>query len=111
MLTATNGVSPKATQSFVLAVDQAAALTSAASTTFTPKKSNRFTITTSGYPLAKITRTGTLPATITFVTNGNGTATISGIPTTSSKTTYKLTLTATNGVGTKATQSFTLTVG
>jgi len=41
---------------------------------------------------------------------GNGTTTVSGTPTTSTKTTYKPTLTATKGVGPKASQSFTLNV-
>ena len=45
---------------------------------------------------------------ITFVDNGNGTATISGTPTGASVT--PITITASNGFGSNATQSFTLNV-
>ena len=47
---------------------------------------------------------------MTFVDNGNGTATLSGTPAAGTGGTYPLTITASNGVGTPATQSFTLTV-
>jgi len=47
---------------------------------------------------------------VTFKDNGNGTATLSGTPTSGSGGTYLLTLTASNGVGTSANQSFTLRV-
>jgi hypothetical protein len=45
---------------------------------------------------------------LTFRNNNNGTATLSGTPTTAG--TYTLTITARNSVGT-ATQTFVLTVG
>ena len=47
---------------------------------------------------------------MTFVDNGNGTATLSGTPAASTAGTYPLTITAANGVAPNATQSFTLTV-
>jgi hypothetical protein len=47
---------------------------------------------------------------VTFVDNGNGTATISGIPGAGTAGAYPITITATNGIGTPASQSFTLTV-
>ena len=37
-----------------------------------------YTVTTTGYPAPTITETGALPAGLSFVDNGNGTATISG---------------------------------
>ena len=46
---------------------------------------------------------------MTFVNNGNGTATLSGNPSTSG--TFALTITTSNGVAPNATQNFTLTVG
>jgi hypothetical protein len=47
---------------------------------------------------------------VTFLDNGNGTATLGGIPTAGTTGSYPLTITAHNGVGTDATQAFTLTV-
>ena len=47
---------------------------------------------------------------MTFVDNGNGTATLGGTPAAGSGGTYTLTITAANGVIPDATQSFTLTV-
>ena len=47
---------------------------------------------------------------MTFVDNGNGTATLSGTPAAGTAGTYPLTITASNGVGSPANQSFTLTV-
>lgn len=98
-------------QSFTLVVGQAPALTSGATATFTAGATNAFTVTTSGYPAASITESGTLPYGVTFTTEGNGTASISGKPTTKvAARRYKLKLTATNGFGKAATQKFTLTV-
>jgi hypothetical protein len=67
-----------------------------------------FDITTSGYPPAKITESGTLPKGPTFKTTGGGTATISGKATTKKKSVYKLRLAATNAAGTVV-QTLTLT--
>ncbi len=74
-ITANNGVSPNATQSFTLTVDQAPAVTSGASTTFIEGSSGTFTVTTTGNPTAALSETGTLPTGVSFVDNGNGTAT------------------------------------
>ena len=68
-----------------------------------------FTVTTTGFPTPTLTETGTLPAGVTFVDNGNGTATLAGTPAAGTAGTYPLTITATNSVS-SATQSFTLTV-
>lgn len=93
-----------------MTVDQAPEFTSGSSTTFAPKTSDTFKITTTGYPSAKITESGALPRRVSFKTTSGGTATISVTPTTKTETVYKLELTATNGVGKAATQTFTLTV-
>lgn len=69
-----------------------------------------FTITTTGAPTPTISYTGTIPLGITFADNGDGTATLSGIPALTSVGTYNLTFTASNGVAPNATQNFTLTV-
>ncbi len=110
-ITASNGVSPNATQSLVIAVDQAPAITSAASATATVGTAFSFSVKTSGYPTPSISDNGaTLPAGLSFTDDGNGTATISGTPSASSGGLYDLAITASNGVGQPATQSFALTV-
>ena len=47
---------------------------------------------------------------MTFVDNGNGTATLAGTPTEGTEGAYPITITATNGISPDASQSFTLTV-
>jgi hypothetical protein len=106
-LTASNGVTPDATQAFTLTVQQVPAFTSADSATFGSGTATTFTVTTSGAPAASLSETGDLPDGVTFTDNGNGTATLAGSTTASG--TYHLSLTATNKAGT-ATQAFTLTV-
>jgi hypothetical protein len=80
-----------------------AAFTSANSDTFVEGQSGSFTPTASGSPAPTITESGTLPAGVQF-TGGSltGTPTVTG--------TFPITLTATNGIESPATQSFTLTV-
>ena len=109
--TAANGVLPNGTQAFTLNVNQAPAITSAASTTFTVGAAGLFTVTTSGFPLPAIARGGVaLPSGVTFVDNGNGTGTLSGTPAAGTGGTYAITFTATNVVSATAPQAFTLTV-
>lgn len=59
--------------------------------------------------MAALTRKGALPADVTFIGNGDGTATISGNPKATQGGTYIVTITASNAQGT-ATQTFTLTL-
>ena len=68
-----------------------------------------FTVTASGTPTPALTVTGALPAGVTFVDNGNGTATLAGTPMAGSAGTYDLTIKAANSCF-EATQPFTLTV-
>src|SRR5204862_292329 len=72
--------------------------------------SGSFVVTTTGNPSSSISRIGVLPAGVTFVDNGDGTATLSGTPAAGTGGIYPLTLTATNGVNPGATQAFSLTV-
>jgi hypothetical protein len=109
--TASNGVPPNGVQAFTLNVNQAPAITSAASTTFTVGLAGSFTVTTSGFPAAALARGGVaLPAGVTFVDNANGTGTLSGTPAAGTGGTYAITFTATNVAGATAPQAFTLTV-
>ena len=90
--------------------DQPPTFSSASSTTFLVGVPSTFTVTATGYPAPTITCSGALPAVISFTDNGNGTATLAGTPAAGSAGTYPLTLTAHNGVGADAVQSFTLQV-
>ena len=107
-ITASNGMPPDATQSFTLIVDAAPVFTSGNSTTLTTCSAGSFTITTTGYPVASLSESGTLPPGVNFFDNGNGTATLSGTPSVSGS--YPISLTATNGVSPDTVQNFTLTV-
>src|SRR5205823_9728488 len=60
-ITAANGVGSNATQTFMLTVDQAPAITSLSSTTFTVGSAGTFTITSTGFPTASLVEAGALP--------------------------------------------------
>ncbi len=96
------------TQSFVLTVDAAPAVTSAATSTATVGVPYSFTVRTTGYPVPSLT-TGTLPAGLSFTDNGNGTGTLSGTPNAGTGSVYKITISAV-GSAVTSTQTFTLTV-
>ena len=68
-------------------------------------------MTTYSSPPASVTETGNLPPGVSFIDNYNGTATLAGNPPVGSNGSYGLFLTANNGVGSNATQAFTLTIG
>ena len=105
--TAHNGVGADATQSFTLTVNQAPAITSANSTTFTVGTAGTFTVTATGTPTPTLSQTGTLPAGVSFNTTSG---VLSGTPAAATGGTYPITFTAQNGVAADATQNFTLTV-
>ena len=67
-------------------------------------------MTTTGFPTLGLSETGSLPTGVTFVDNGNGTATLAGTPAAGTSGVYPLTIGASNGVSPDASQSFTLTV-
>ena len=110
-ITATNGVSPAAIQSFTLTVDQVCQITSADSATFAVGQAGTLTVTTTGYPTCILPAPLTLPSGVTFTDNKNGTATLAGTPAANTGGPYPFTINATNDVIPDATQSFTLTVG
>jgi Leucine-rich repeat (LRR) protein len=109
-ITASNGVTPNAVQSFTLTVTETLTITSNNSAAFFVGQPGSFTITTVGFPSAELTYEGDLPAGISFEDQGNGSATLTGTPVSGSGGTYPLTLTASNGVDADATQIFTLTI-
>jgi len=113
-ITASNGLSPDATQSFTLTVTSskvAPQITSANATALAAGQPGTFTVTTTGSPTAAISATSSpaLPSGVTFTDNGDGTATLAGTPKAGSQGSYVLTVTASNPAGT-ATQALTLTV-
>ena len=61
-------------------MNAAPAITSAASTSFIEGTAGSFTITATGRPTPALSETGALPSGVTFVDNGDGTATLSGTP-------------------------------
>ncbi|MCW2758586.1 MAG: hypothetical protein JWO46_2332, partial [Nocardioidaceae bacterium] len=113
-LKAANGFSPSASQNFTLNVDDSPVITSTDHATFEVGTAGSFAVTaTAGYPTSTaLTRTGTLPTGVTFVDNGDGTATLAGTPATGKGGSYPITITATatGGTAPAATQSFTLRV-
>lgn len=92
------------------AVTVAPSITSRPALTAHPGVTVSFTVTTSGTPTPHLVASGRLPGGMSFAASGNGTATIAGTPSAGSAGTYTLDLTASNGVGPSATQSFVLTV-
>jgi large repetitive protein len=109
-LTASNGVSPNASQAFTLTVTGAPRITSADSTTFAVGVTEAFLVTATGIPTPALTYNGALPGGVTFTDHGDGTATVGGTPNRGTAGIYLLTITASNGVAPDATQAFTLIV-
>ena len=97
------------TQAFVLMVTAAPAITTAAGATATVGAGFSFTVAATGSPAPAMTETGALPQGLTWTDNGNGTATLAGVPAAGQGGVYTLTLAATNSLG-SAPQTFTLTV-
>ena len=96
-------------QSFSLVVNQPFAITSPNATTFTEGAAGIFSVTTNGEHLPSFSESGSLPSGVTFVDNGDGTASISGTPALGSVGSYPVTIVATSDLGASA-QSFTLVV-
>ncbi len=100
--TATNGVG-SSTQRFTLTVDAPPAITSEDGTTFIKGSAGAFPVTATGTPAPSFTESGTLPTGVEFVDGVLiGTPTQEGV--------FPIRIAASNGVGTEAVQSFTLTV-
>ena len=70
VVTATNGISPDALQTLTLAVNQAPAITSVNTTTFTVGTAGSFPATASGYPASTFTESGPLPSGVTLTSAG-----------------------------------------
>ena len=105
-ITASNGINPDANQAFTVVVGNAPAFTSASTATATVGSAFSFTATAGGYP-APSWGDSNLPPGVSLTDNKDGTATLSGTPTTPG--TYAIPLSAVNAYGT-ASQTLTITV-
>lgn len=99
--TAANGVGDDATDTTTLTVNEAASVAGPAAVRFVSGRNGEFTYAADGFPVAALSVTGSLPAGVTFADNGDGTATLSGTPTTVGD--HTVTVRADNGIGTAAT--------
>jgi hypothetical protein len=95
------------TATVTVTVNEAPVITSADSTTCAVGSACDFAFTADGYPDPTITVSGALPAGVTF---NAGAEAIEGTPQAGSGAVYTLTVTAANGIGSDAEQTFTLTV-
>ena len=89
---------------------QAPSITSSSATTFVSGTGNYFEVTASGSPMPDFAESGPLPNGVSFNDNGDGTATLSGVPPAGTSGSYPITITANNSVSPEAVQSFVLTV-
>jgi hypothetical protein len=105
---ALNGVN--ATQTIALSCTGIGAptITSPNSATFTIGVSGSFTVTTTGSPVPGITEAGPLPNGLSFHDNGDGTGTLHGTPLVFDGGDFSIIFTAKNGIGSPATQAFTI---
>jgi hypothetical protein len=87
------------------------AITSADSLVLQPGAYRAFTVTTSGTPTPVLSESGALPPGLVFRPNGNGTATIYGTPPANATASYRVTITALNGVGRAAVQVLGISFG
>jgi hypothetical protein len=92
------------------AAEESPTITSAASTTAGVRSYFAFEVTTTGDPVPTLTETGALPSGVSFSDDDDGTTELQGILAVGSVGVYPVTITATNGVGSPASQVFTLTV-
>ncbi len=107
-VSSTNGGTGATSNTATISVSQPPAITSANSATFTIGVAGSFTVTTTGFPTPSIKESGPLPNGLTFVDNGNGTGTLHGTPMVFIGGDFGITFTAQNGVGSPATQPFTI---
>lgn len=88
----------------------APAVTSAVAATFQVGKAGDFIVTATGLPTPDLSEAGALPSGVSFADNGDGTASLSGIPAAGSGGSYPIAIKASNGTLPDAEQGFTLTV-
>lgn len=107
-ITANNGVGSPAVQKLVLTVDAAPRITSSPTASIQAGVGTDVKVTATGTPTPNLAETGTLPPGLSFHDNGNGTASITGTPPADVQGNYGVTITASNGVGSAASQHLVL---
>ncbi|UFU05293.1 putative Ig domain-containing protein [Ruania halotolerans] len=109
-LIASNGFAPDATQTLTVTVNEAPVFTSADAVTFTAGQAGEFVVAAeAGFPEpVSIATESVLPEGMTWVDNGDGTATLAGTPSTGGE--VVLSLVAINDAGLVAEQELTVTV-
>ena len=109
-ITVSNGIGA-AQQAFTLTIDQPPAITTTRSATFRAGSRRTFTFRSIGFPAARLSERGHLPGGVRFVRERNGTAVLTGKAARGDKgRTYKITITAANGIGPAVHQIFWLKV-
>ncbi len=108
VLSATNGVGDDATATTTLTVEEATSVDGPAAVRFVTGREGTFTYAAGGFPVANLSVTGALPDGVTFVDNGDGTATLEGTPTAVGERT--VTVRAANGIGADASLEVTIVV-
>ena len=96
---AVNGTNPPAIATLTLTVIQQPSVTSGQQVGFTLGQPGSFSVTSTGYPAAALRMNGALPDGLVFTDNGDGTATISGIPRHLTGSPAALSVQATNAAG------------
>ena len=109
-VTAANGVGSNVTADVSVTVNEAPELVGPTEARFVAGTANAIGFSSDGYPQASVSYSGTLPAGLSFVDNGNGSATISGTAGSGAIGSYALTITATNGQSPDAVIHLTLDV-
>jgi hypothetical protein len=110
-VTASNDVGDDYTQEFTLTVNEAPAITSDDSCTFTTGiYDDYFTIETANFSSSPTISVDSLPSGLSLDDYGDGTADIWGKPDYGTADVYHITITASNGIDDDVTQDFTLTV-
>ena len=127
-LTATDSEGQSVTQSFTLTIDESPWIQVIGLFGFWPpgelgpwstftspiltESLNSYTINVLGYPVPKITESGTLPAGVTVTDNGDGTFTLAGTPSASDVgKIFDFSITASNGIGSANTDNDKALVG
>ncbi len=111
-VTASNGVTPDASQTLtisVVPVGTVPSFTSPSSYQLASGYYRSIAVVATGSPVPSLTASGGLPAGMSFQAGGNGTATISGVPGQDGTGTYTLYVTASNSLGV-AHQTLTISV-
>lgn len=107
---AANGVGSDATQNVTVTVNEAPELVGPTEARWVTGTANSIGFSSDGFPQAVLTYAGTLPAGLSFVDNGNGSATISGTAPANAVGSYTITVTASNGQSPDATKSVLIEV-